>query len=180
VSAIVVAAIATPLVGCTATRTLRRPLGPSELDQINCEVRGHGVELVLREEALAGGETVRDPAEGPSYSLKLALDRVTWEDGAGLSHAAPTAAVRELKYLSPGSPRLKAAWTGAGIGFLAGATVGTIYGFSKGSDPHGVLFELTAGDKAVLYGALIGTAGSLLGAIVGAASAEKTVVTLEP
>ena len=180
-----VLAIATSLLGCRTTRTLQRPFDPLELDGINTEARGRELEVILRAtpgpEAQDAGETGRDTLARPSYLLKLALDRVTWEDQAGFSHAVPMTAVKEVRYLSPGQPRLKGVLTGAGFGFLSGAAGGVIIGFAKGSDPHpGELFEMTAGNKAAVYGWLLGTLGTLVGGIVGGAIGEQTVIKIGP
>lgn len=180
-----VLAIATSLLGCRTTRTLHRPFDPCQLDGINSEARGRELELVLRAapspEAQAAGEKGRETLARPSYSLKLGLDQVTWEDQAGFSHAVPTMAVKEVRYLSPGQPRLRGVLTGAGLGFLTGAAGGAVIGLSRGSDPNpGVLFDLTAGAKAVFYGALLGTLGTVVGGIFGGAIGEQTVIEIEP
>lgn len=55
----------------------------------------------------------------------------------------------------------------AGIGFLTGAGVGALMGFSGGDDNSGII-SFTAGQKALIFGIFLGVIFGLLGAISGA------------
>lgn len=61
------------------------------------------------------------------------------------------------------------------IGFAIGGTVGAVVGFASGNDePKGFqIWTLTAGQKALVFGASVGAIGALVGGIVGAARSSK-------
>jgi hypothetical protein len=64
---------------------------------------------------------------------------------------------------------------GFGLGFLGGAAVGAVIGYADGDDEcdpndgHWCLFTMTAGEKAVLGGAVFGVLGGALGGLIGLA-----------
>lgn len=65
---------------------------------------------------------------------------------------------------------------GIGIGFAAGAGTGAVVGFASGNDEPGGFFNFTAGEKALIVGAALGTVGVILGAIFGAvAGSDQTL-----
>jgi len=66
---------------------------------------------------------------------------------------------------------------GALIGFGVGAAAGVIAGFASGDDdPTNDWFALTAGEKAVVFGALGGVTGALIGGIAGALAKKFFVI----
>ena len=68
--------------------------------------------------------------------------------------------------------------TGRGIliGALTGLATGIIAGFVEGDDPPEYWFAMTAGEKAIGYGALGSVAGAGIGAIIGAISKKKFTI----
>lgn len=56
---------------------------------------------------------------------------------------------------------------GALNGALVGFVVGAIAGLADGSDPEGTWFAMTAGEKALMGGVLLGATGGVVGGIVG-------------
>ncbi|MGE0399400.1 MAG: hypothetical protein AB7T06_21990 [Kofleriaceae bacterium] len=79
---------------------------------------------------------------------------------------------------------------GAGEGFLTGAGIGAglgvLVGLADGDDPpcddsgHSwCLFNMTAGEKAILGGILLGGLGSIVGLAIGAVHGSDTVYTTQ-
>ena len=66
-----------------------------------------------------------------------------------------------------GRSRGKGAGRGAGLGLLAGAASGILIGVASGDDQSGFL-AFTAGEKAAIYGIVLGAVGTIGGAVVGA------------
>lgn len=58
---------------------------------------------------------------------------------------------------------------GALVGGAIGAGLGALIGFGSGNDEPGLL-AFSAGDKAVLFGAVLGLAGAGIGSVAGAAT----------
>ncbi len=56
---------------------------------------------------------------------------------------------------------------GALNGALVGFVVGAIAGLADGSDPEGTWFAMTAGEKAIAGGVLLGATGVVVGGFVG-------------
>jgi hypothetical protein len=80
-----------------------------------------------------------------------------------------------LKYLSPEKPRIRGFWDGAGIGVLAGALGGVAIGVASGNDspcPRGseqyFCLSATRGEKALIFGVVLGLLGTAVGAAIGA------------
>lgn len=73
----------------------------------------------------------------------------------------PLSGIRRFEVSRERSPRT---WTGAGIGFLAGALFGGVAGASEGAD------QGDTGARVVASGIFIGCLGMILGAIVGHSS----------
>jgi hypothetical protein len=65
---------------------------------------------------------------------------------------------------------------GAGIGVLTGVAIG----FASGDDPPSNWFSLTAGDKALVGGLLLGVTGTVVGAIVGLISTKRFTIARDP
>ncbi|MDP4129945.1 MAG: hypothetical protein Q8918_07460 [Bacteroidota bacterium] len=63
---------------------------------------------------------------------------------------------------------------GALYGTICGILIGAVAGFVSGDDPEG-FFSLSAGDKALLYGAIGAGGGAIIGGIIGAV-AHKTFI----
>lgn len=57
-------------------------------------------------------------------------------------------------------------WTPVLIGIGTGVGIGAIAGYSAGDDHSGDWFRLTAGDKALIGGTLLGIAGAIVGGVV--------------
>jgi hypothetical protein len=68
--------------------------------------------------------------------------------------------------------RTGSAGLGALIGFLVGAGIGVIAGLSAGDDKEG-WFQMSAGEKALGLGILMGGGGGLVGLIIGITSKKK-------
>lgn len=62
---------------------------------------------------------------------------------------------------------------GAMVGGVIGAGLGALIGFVSGDDEAGII-ALSAGDKAVLLGAVLGVTGVGIGSMAGAASGVQT------
>ena len=75
-----------------------------------------------------------------------------------------------IKFINRGAGALQ----GLGRGMLLGLSLGVIGGLSAGDDPPGFL-NLSAGDKAALYGSVWGFLGGVIGTPTGAISGEKDV-----
>ena len=83
-----------------------------------------------------------------------------------------------------------AAGRGALLGLLAGAATGAIIGFAEGDDPVtpytgtfadvfiaiGNAFTMTAEEKALSYGIMIGTTGALTGYLIGKLTKKKFII----
>ncbi|HUL44096.1 MAG TPA: hypothetical protein VLY03_07035 [Bacteroidota bacterium] len=70
--------------------------------------------------------------------------------------------------------------SGVLIGFASGACIGALMGASGGDDPPDRFFSMTAGQKALLGGTIVGVGGLLAGAIVGAASSTSDKMIDQP
>ncbi len=66
---------------------------------------------------------------------------------------------------------------GMGIGLATGAATGALIGFASGNDEPG-WFSFTAGEKAAVAGAALGTLGLILGAIFGAAAGSDQTLAV--
>lgn len=85
----------------------------------------------------------------------------------------PLASVQRLAVDRPRPPGA-AALRGAGFGFLIGVVVGAVSGASSGDDECNIdegpcILQLTARQKAVGEGVVLGVVGAGLGAVIGAA-----------
>jgi len=77
--------------------------------------------------------------------------------------------VRAIEVRRPG----RGAIEGLGLGLLSGAAIGAISGYIEGGDPPSgcmvfVCVPLTAGEKAVVAGTVLGLSGALTGLLIGA------------
>lgn len=81
-----------------------------------------------------------------------------------ISRVVPLSSVHEIKVTSPASGLAK----GAGIGFVVGGVTGVIMGFADGDDTRG-WFRMSAGQKALVGGVMLGTVGAVVGGLVGLA-----------
>jgi hypothetical protein len=66
----------------------------------------------------------------------------------------------------------RGAWKGAVVGVL----IGVAAGFIEGDDPEESWFYFSAGDKAVIYGALGAGVGTGIGALIGALIKKRFVI----
>jgi hypothetical protein len=67
---------------------------------------------------------------------------------------------------------------GLAYGFLIGGAVGAAIGLASGDDaPHFVRF--TAGQKALIAGAVLGAAGGVIGLIVGGSTGNEQTIQIE-
>ena len=135
-------------------------------DQVAAQ--GANVIVFLNEGQQVGGEllAVRDTAllidtlggtgEATSVTQFAGLVRVGRE------------AIQKVKVKGE-SFRLKGTLIGAAIG----GTVGAVIGFASGDDPPGTMMRYTAGQKALLGGAVLGVIGVLVGGMSGVAWSSK-------
>lgn len=186
--------------GCTMTRRLRPPIDPSELAEVTLEARDRNVEISLAVPSTSATSTPLVIVGTTSHKafgsgLVLGLEKATWQDELGNQRSAPLAAVREVRHLSPGHPRLIGAFQGAGLGLIAGAVLGVITGLASGDDecdprrharlqtlispPQLCILKFSAATKATWAGVAFGAAGLLAGGVIGAIVGEKTTVRLE-
>jgi hypothetical protein len=90
------------------------------------------------------------------------------------TRSVPFASISRLEVSGGERSRMSGFGRGAGSGFLIGAAVGGIIGFADGDDDcaeAGWCFvELSAGEKALLGGVVIGGLGGVIGGLVGVAN----------
>jgi hypothetical protein len=84
------------------------------------------------------------------------------------SHGNATRILRaNVTALDTSAGRFRHPWQGLGIGLLAGGATGMVIGFADGDDPQQAFLAMTASEKAVLGGAVVGVLGGLTGLVVG-------------
>lgn len=90
------------------------------------------------------------------------------------TRSVPFASISRLEVSGGERTRMSGFGRGAGSGFLIGAAVGGIIGFADGDDDcSGATFcilEMSAGEKALFAGVLIGGLGGAIGGIIGMAN----------
>src|ERR1700716_2383816 len=112
---------------CTTSREVRHPLSATNLHDLNESMRDREVEMDFQAGSVEGAP--RQPTEEDTwrhpYSSKVPLEgvrvslspeQVTWLDQRGQPRRAPEASLTQVRYLSPGHPRLLGALQGAGLG----------------------------------------------------------------
>ena len=62
--------------------------------------------------------------------------------------------------------------TGASVGFLSGFAIGFIIGLADGTDPPEALLDMSASEKGLLGGIVLGLGGLILGTVIGLASSS--------
>jgi hypothetical protein len=146
--------------GCTTTHRVRRPDTFEQLEPLQTSAR---YRMTLLHE--------RPPGATSSVPPSLALGPGAPVNGA----VAPMVDLSNLR-----GYRIKRRGAGAleglGLGSLIGAATGVALGFAAGDDPKCMNqesncypLELSAGDKALLFGVIGVLAGGLIGTVVGAA-----------
>jgi len=116
---------------------------------------------------------VTHPGEGTSTGTLVGLTADTLEvrlEGHSEASHMPLAQVTRLD-VSLGKERRLARF--AGIGFLAGGTLGAVTGALAESDCEGELFCAGPAGGAVIGGVFFGAVGGIIGLIAGAAPSEK-------
>jgi hypothetical protein len=91
----------------------------------------------------------------------------------------PIEALRQISHLSPGHPRAMGALQGLGLGLLVGAATGAMIGLASGDDRCSndwCIFRLTAAQKAVGGGIVLGGVGLILGTAIGAIVGAHTTI----
>jgi hypothetical protein len=89
------------------------------------------------------------------------------------THAVSISSISQLSVSSGERTRMAGLGRGAGLGFVVGAGIGGAIGFASGSDSceGGCgMFESTAGEKALIAGAVIGVLSAAIGGALGAAN----------
>ena len=82
----------------------------------------------------------------------------------------------KIKDVSHGRGALEGIGIGGGIGILIGAGAGLASGDDEcGDESHGCFLEFSAGEKAVIFGILLGGVGGVIGLVVGAAKGSTTI-----
>ena len=133
-----------------------------------------GADLILQK---TDGQQVRGELIAVKENSLLLLDRDTGADvTVDIGDISSIEIVKKSKTLAWGS-----------IGLLSGGVMGALVGYMEGDDPpgygmwwgHRISWDigiLTAGEKALNYGILIGLSGAILGGIIGAiAGTDKTI-----
>lgn len=94
--------------------------------------------------------------------------------GAEGTRAVPVASISRLDVSAGERTRMAGFGRGAGFGFLAGAGIGAVMGFADGDDNCAeggwCILEMSAGEKAMLGGVVIGGLGAVIGGLVGVAN----------
>lgn len=90
------------------------------------------------------------------------------------TRAVPIASISRLEVSGGERSRMSGFGRGAGFGFLIGAGVGGMWGFADGDDEcsgdNWCLFQMSAGEKALLGGVVIGGLGGVIGGLFGVAN----------
>ena len=115
-----------------------------------------------------GGSRIRfTPAAGSpviGHLVQWTPDTIVLETAAGQRRFGLAADARVERSVGKRSQ----AGRGARIGALVGLVAGMALGFASGDDDPNGWFAMTAGEKALAGGVLLGGTGGLLGLIVGA------------
>ena len=125
--------------------------------------------LAQKAPPLETGAVVR--INSPAASGRYVIERhsgqtLTLRDSTGSTVQIPLASVTELSVSRGRRPAGARALRGAGFGLLVGAGSGAVIGFVSGDDPDGFI-SLTAEEKALGMGVLLGGAGALIGTVIG-------------
>lgn len=122
-------------------------------------------------QALAPGTRVRVgvrdaiPAQRVGTLVSLRGDTLAWRaEHDTTAVAVPLAALARLD-TSAGFRRHTV--NGLIIGAATGVALGVTIGIASGNDPQGEFLRFSAGDKAVMAGAVLGVAGTVIGAGIG-------------
>jgi hypothetical protein len=86
---------------------------------------------------------------------------------------------KEVPYHQISEIKLKrshSAGRGALIGTVTGLVIGAAAGLIEGDDPPEYWFRVTAGEKALIYGALGAGGGAVIGTIIGAIAKKKFII----
>jgi hypothetical protein len=123
-----------------------------------------GQRVKVQSPAVAGEFIVRS-----SSSDTLVLGTMESDE----TYSVPAQSVTHLAVSAGPRSRRAGAGRGLGLGFLGGAVIGAMLGFADGDDKcvegQWCIFDLSASDKAVLGGVLMGGVGAAIGGLVGAA-----------
>ena len=140
------------LAPCAALGAQTAPLSPGTRVRLTTPSRPHarqvGTLLALK------ADSIHLRRDGQADSLSIPIAQVT---GIEVSSGLRTQGRR-----------------GMGIGFLAGAGFGVMIGLADGDEPPGSIIQLSAAEKAMLAGSLLGVAGAVVGGVVGLASRTET------
>jgi hypothetical protein len=175
---------------CTTSREVRHPLGATDLHDLNESMRDREVELDFQDGAVeraATQPTEEDTWRHP-YSSKVPLEgvrvfltpaEVTWLDQRGQQHRAPEASLTQVRYLSPGHPRLLGALQGAGLGLLSGLLAGGTFVavVASQSEPCRECYYSPVAPAMLLAIVLVGL-GTSIGALTGFAIGHHNEVEL--
>jgi hypothetical protein len=99
---------------------------------------------------------------------------ITFYDKANGGMVPPNE-IAMIKDTSHGRGALEGLGVGAGLGVLTGAAAGFASGDDECSDEEFCILEFSAGEKAVIFGVLLGGIGGVLGLVVGAAKGSTTI-----
>jgi len=131
------------------------------------------IEAQEKRAALAPGDVVR--MESTRDAERFTVEGLS-RDSLVLRHTAPGGRVVQLALNSVSTLEVRrrrsrgaGALQGAGLVGAIGALGGALMGYASGDDPDG-WFALTAGEKAVISGGILGILGVGLGTALGASS----------
>lgn len=121
---------------------------------------------------VASGEPVRLRAAGlDGVFTFVAMDgdslTVRGRDD-GVPVVVPLASVRSLSVARGRTPTGRSALRGAGYGLLIGGGAGVVIGFASGDETGDCFICLSAEEKALLAGGVLGVGGAVVGGVAGA------------
>jgi hypothetical protein len=177
------------MTACSTTHSVGRPPSTEQLNRINEAARDRELDVEYRpasqEAPTEGGGTAVsfwEPEEtatryGHRFHTIVSFDRksVVLESSEGRDVRVPPIAVQQVQVVRHG----KGALDGALWGFTIGAGTGAILGLASGQDRCPCLVSWTPGEKALIYGAMLGVVGLAAGTVAGLVRGHREVFVFD-